>query len=263
MLFITEIFCHSQSCLSHTHTCSRWLVHLSKYQSCLFQYPGFFHFSPQVITFTGTLSNTGEDGISAMLCGNVTDQFLNQYGLTYTSTTKQTNLTTLCVRCQQVNNLNTCFQHFNNRALIFKCWRFSVNTPVFFFFQRFLSVYGFSQYIKQSAKGLFPYRHFNTASGGNNFHISVKPFTGCQHNTTYGIFSYMLSHFHNAAFSIVFYFQSILDKWKLTVLELDVNNRSLNLYDFTYIHFQRSPFFLRFCAFAPLTTSVISCVMAA
>ena len=258
MLFITEIFRHGQSCLSHTHTSSRRLIHLSKYQSGLIQNSRFFHFCPKVITFTGTFSNTSEDRISTMFCGDVTDQLLNQHGFTYTGATEQTDLTTLGIRCQKVDNLDTSLQHLYYRALIFKCWRFSVNTPVFFFFQRFLSVYRFSQYVKQSTKGLFPNRHFDTASGCNDFHISVKSFTGCKHNTTYGIFSYMLSHFHNAAFSIVVDFQGVLDIRQFTVLEFHIDDWSLNLYDFPYIHFQRSPFFLRFCAFAPLTTSVIS-----
>ena len=55
-----------------------------------------------------------------MLCGYVTDQFLDQYSLTYTGTAEQTDLTTFCIRCKQVDNLNPGFQDFYNRALVFK-----------------------------------------------------------------------------------------------------------------------------------------------
>ena len=61
----------------------------------------------KVITLTGTLSNTGKYGISAMLGCDVTDQLLDQYGLTYTSTTEQTDLTTLLIWAKKVYDFDT------------------------------------------------------------------------------------------------------------------------------------------------------------
>ena len=129
MLLITEIFCHCKSCLSDTHTSSRWLIHLSEYQGCFLQYSGFFHLCPEVVTLTGTLSNSCKNGISAMLCCNVTNQFLNQYGLTYTGTTEQTDLTTFCIRSKKIDNFNTCLKDLNYRALVLECRRLSVDYP--------------------------------------------------------------------------------------------------------------------------------------
>ena len=40
----------------------------------------------QVVTLTGTLTYTGEYGISAVLGSDITDQLLDQYGLTYSGT---------------------------------------------------------------------------------------------------------------------------------------------------------------------------------
>src|SRR5699024_10741985 len=109
----------------------RGLIHLSEYQSGLFQNSGFFHLCPQVITLTGTFSNTGKDRISAVFCGNIADQLLDQYGLTNTSAAEETNLTAFCIRSQQVDNLNSCFQDFYYRALILKRRRVSVDNPMF------------------------------------------------------------------------------------------------------------------------------------
>ena len=61
----------------------------------------------KVITLTGTLSNTGKYGISAMLGCNVTDQLLDQYSLTYTSTAEQTDLATLLIWAKKVYDLDT------------------------------------------------------------------------------------------------------------------------------------------------------------
>ena len=64
----------------------------------------------QVISLTGTLSYTGKYRISAVLCRYVTDQLLNQNGLTNTGTAEQTNLSTLLVRAEKINDLDTCLQ---------------------------------------------------------------------------------------------------------------------------------------------------------
>ena len=66
-----------------------------------------------------------------MLRGNVTDQLLNQYSLTYTGSTEQTDLTTFCIRCKKVDNLDTCLKNLYNRTLLFKCWWLSVDDPFF------------------------------------------------------------------------------------------------------------------------------------
>ena len=77
------------------------------------------------------------------------NQLLNQDGLTDTGTTEQTNLTTLCIWGKQINNLDTGFQHLNNRALVFKCWRLTVDTPMLTILQTFLSIQCLTKYIEQ------------------------------------------------------------------------------------------------------------------
>ena len=42
-----------------------------------------------------------------MLRCDVVDQLLDQYGLTYTGSTEQTDLTTLLVRAEKINDLDT------------------------------------------------------------------------------------------------------------------------------------------------------------
>ena len=49
------------------------------------------------------------------------------------------------------------------------------------------------------------------ASGCNDFHITVKSFTGCKHNTAYRIISYMLCNLHDTFFVTILYFQSVSD----------------------------------------------------
>ena len=68
---------------------------------------GFFHLIVEVVTLTGTLSNTGKYGVSTVLSRDVVNQLLDQYGFTYTGSTEQTDLTTLLVRAEKINDLDT------------------------------------------------------------------------------------------------------------------------------------------------------------
>ena len=178
MFCITKILCHCQTCLSNTHTRSRWLVHLSEHQGCFFQNSGFFHFAPEVITFSGTLSNTCENRVSAMFCSYVLNQFLDQNSFTYTGTTKQTNLTTFCIWSKKVNNFDSCFQDLYCRFLIFKGWRISVDYPVFCVIQILSTIYCISKNIKQSSKSTVSNRNLNTASCCGDLPVTLKPLTG-------------------------------------------------------------------------------------
>ena len=99
------------------------------------------------------------------------------------------------------------------------------------------TVDGLSQYVEQSTQCLITYRHLNSFSGSNDIHILAKSFTGTQHDAANGIVANMLCHFHDQTLAFTVYFQGILDKGKIIVLELYVYNRSHDLDDLTMIFF--------------------------
>ena len=108
MLLVTEVFRHGKPRLRYTHTGSRRLIHLTEYHTSLVNNSGFFHFIVKVITFSGTLTNSGKYRVTTMLCRNIVDQLLDQYRFTYTGTTKQTCFSTLLIWAEQVYDLDTC-----------------------------------------------------------------------------------------------------------------------------------------------------------
>ena len=102
----------------------------------------------QVVTLTGTLTYTGEYGISAVLGCDITDQLLDQDGLAYTGTTEQTDLTTFCIRSKKIDNFNTCLKDLNYRALVLECRRLSVDYPFFRICNRLSVINCLTEYIK-------------------------------------------------------------------------------------------------------------------
>ena len=110
MGYITEILCHGKSGQTHTHSCSGGLIHLAEDHGGLIDNAGVAHLVIKIVSFTGTLTNAGEYGISAVLGGDITDQLLDQDGLTHAGATKQSDLTTLLIGAQKIHDLDTGFQ---------------------------------------------------------------------------------------------------------------------------------------------------------
>ena len=236
MLDITEVLCHRKSGLCDTHTRSRRLVHLSEHQRGLINDTRALHLGPEVITLSGTLSYSCKNGISAMLRRNIADQLLNEHRLADTCTSEQSDLTTLCIRGKQVNDLDAGLEHFYDRALLLEARRLSVDTPVLLLLQLLTAVDRIAEHVEQSSQRLLSYRNFDTASGSRYFHILMQPFTGSQHNTAHHIITDVLRHFHHAALPVVGHFQCILDVGQITVCKFHINDRTRYLNDFSFLH---------------------------
>ena len=123
MLPVSEIFCHRKTGLRHSHTGSRRFVHLPEHEGCLVNNPGFIHLCPQVISLPGAFSHPGKNRISAVFRGDVMDQLLNQHRFTHSGTAEQSDFTAFCIRCQEVDDFDSCLQDLYDRALLLKCRR--------------------------------------------------------------------------------------------------------------------------------------------
>jgi hypothetical protein len=85
------------------------------------------HLVVQVVTLTGTLTDTGKDRVTTVGLGNVVDEFLNQHSLADTGTTEKTNFTTTGVRGEEVDNLDTSLEDFGLGRLLNKLGRVGVD----------------------------------------------------------------------------------------------------------------------------------------
>mmetsp|Transcript_32191 Transcript_32191/g.44139 ORF Transcript_32191/g.44139 Transcript_32191/m.44139 type:complete len:216 (+) Transcript_32191:922-1569(+) len=131
---VTEVLSDSQTGQGDTRTGTRGLVHLTVHEGDLRVLQVFhvndtslFHFVVQIISFTSSLTDTSKNRETTVSFRNIVDQFHNQDSFSDTSTTKQTNLTSLSVRGQQVNNLNSSDQNFIRGSQLFEGRRISVD----------------------------------------------------------------------------------------------------------------------------------------
>merc|ERR1719225_1282077 len=115
-LLVTEVLSNGQSSQSDTGTGAGGLVHLTVDKGDLgglvlqADDTSLNHLVVQIVTLTGPLTHTSEHGVTTMSLGHVVNQLHDQDSLAHTSSTEETNLTSLGVGSQQVDNLDTSDQ---------------------------------------------------------------------------------------------------------------------------------------------------------
>lgn len=122
----------SQTCKSDTGTSTRGLVHLTEDKGDLgvtvkLNDGGLLHFLVQIVTLTGTLANTSEDGETTVGLGDVVNQLLNEHSLADTSTSEKTNLSSTSVGGEKVDNLDTSDEHLSRGGLLDELRRVGVD----------------------------------------------------------------------------------------------------------------------------------------
>ena len=109
-LVVTEVLGDGETSEGDTGTSSRGLVHLTEDECDLgvtveVDDTSLDHLVVQVVALTGTLADTGEDGVTTVGLGDVVDELLNEHSLADTGTTKETNLSTTSVGSEEVDDL--------------------------------------------------------------------------------------------------------------------------------------------------------------
>jgi peptide chain release factor 1 len=116
VLFISEVLSNGESSESDTGSSTWGLVHLSVHEGGLGTVTldindlGFNHFVVEIVTFTGSLSDTSEHGVTTVSLGDIVNKLHDEDGLTDTGTTEESNLTSSGVGSKEINNLDTYMQ---------------------------------------------------------------------------------------------------------------------------------------------------------
>ena len=262
---------HGQAGQGHPHTDAGGLVHLAEDQGGLVGDAALVHLAPQVVALTAALADAGEDGIAAVLHGNVVDQLLDQDGLADAGAAEQADLAAFGVGLQQVDDLDAGLQDLNSRVLLLKGRGFAVNAlDGHIGGQLLAAVDGLAQDVEHPAQDLFAHRHLDGVAGGGHFHAAGQAFAGCQHDAPDGVAAHVLGNFHHPLAAVHSDGQGLTDAGQGQFFKGNIHNRARDLYDFACIQVGHTSFrslwaAWRLCrwAFAPADTSVISRVMAA
>ncbi|MNV31985.1 hypothetical protein D3C71_1233090 [compost metagenome] len=176
-----------------------------------------------------------------MFLGDIVDQFLDRYGLTYAGTAEQADLTALGVRCEQVDNLDASLQDFSLRRQLVKGRSCAVDWILLSCTDWFTVINRIAQYVKYPAECNIANGNGNRSSLIYRIHAADQSVRGGHGDTTNQIVAQMIGHFQGQLFIASMLcagsdFDCIENFRQLSALKLNVDNRTHNAYYASYVH---------------------------
>ena len=151
----------------------------------------------EVVTLTGTLTNAGENRETVMLCCYITDKLLYKHRLTNAGASEESNLSTLLIGAEQINDLDTCLQHLLLGTLLFESRRRSVNGRIFHILRCGLVIDRLAQHVEYTAQGLLTYRYAYGCACCDRIHSSYQSVSRTHSHATHCIITQMLRNFYH------------------------------------------------------------------
>ena len=285
LFHIAEVFRHGQTGQCNAHTRSGRFVHLAEHERGLAQYAGFRHLAPQIVALSRAFADTGEDGVAAVLGGDVVNQLLNEHGLADTGAAEQTDLAAFGIRRKQIDDLDTGLENLSCRVLLGKRRRSTVNGPLFRCVYITLFVDRLTEHVEHASKGRFTDRRFDRAAGGQHLIAAADALARGEHDAAHGVAADVLCDLHHARLSVRCNGKRFIYLRQAAAVKSNVHNRTCYLYHGTFaFHSNFLTFYARLpsarkrtvrvgigrrgCGVSaalpcvPPTISVISCVMA-
>jgi hypothetical protein len=234
VLLVSEVLSNGQTGKTDTGTGTWGLVHLTVHEGSLgagavsLDDTRVNHFVVQIVTFTGTLTDTGEDGETTVSLSDVVNKLHDKHGLADTGTTEETNLTSLSVRSQKINNLDTSHQDLGTGTLINEGGGISVDGSELVGSDGATLVNGLTNHIDNSAESFGADGHQNGGTGVVDGLSTDKTFSGVQSNSSDVVTTQVLSDLEHESVLHTLDFKSV-ENWRESTLELHVDDGTNNL----------------------------------
>ena len=238
-LHIAEVLRHCQRRKRYAKTGSRWLIHLAEDQCGLLENAGLLHLLDEVISLTGTLTNTCEYRHTIVVLGYTVDHLLNQNCLTNTGSTEETNLSTLHIRGEKVNDLDAGLEHLSLGLELVEGWWGAVDWPALLDLELVtrLTVEHITNDVEHLALGDIADWHRNRCSRVVNNAAADQTIGWLQRNGTNQVVTEVLGNLKSQGGLLLaqdnLCGQGVVDLRDGIVRELDVDHRSGNARDAT------------------------------
>ena len=182
-----------------------------------------------------------------MLLGDIVDQFLDEHSLTDTGSSEKTDLSSLKVRFQKVNDLDSCEQHLLRSGQVFELRRFAMNRESTLAVKFLHAVDGISCHIHHTSADLRSDRHSDRPARTDCLHTPPESVSRIHGHCTHSILADMLLHLHKESAAIIAADgQSFINSWELGLsrfrqIEMYIDYRAYYLGNMSFgIHsFQR------------------------
>ncbi len=164
---------HREAGERDTRTSAGNFVHLPEDERGLRKYSRLFHFLVQVVSFTGSFTDTGKDRVAFVDSSHVADELLKQDGLPHSSAAEETYLSSLNERRNQVNDLDAGLKDRDLGGLLGERRGFAMNREACRSLNRLQSVNRVAKQVEHSPQNRLPHRHRNRRARVGYRHSSL------------------------------------------------------------------------------------------
>ncbi len=155
----------------------------------------FLHFKPKVVAFASALAHAGEHRNTAVLHGDVVDQFHDDDGLADACATEQADLAAAQIRLEQIDHLDTGLKHFETGRLIFKGGRGPVDGQKMRRVDRAHIVHRLPDHIEHAAQRFLADRDRDRHAEADRLHTAHHAFGGLHGDGADATFADVLRRF--------------------------------------------------------------------
>jgi hypothetical protein len=187
----------------------------------------------QIVTLTGTFTDTAEDRVTTVGLGDVVDELSNEDSLSDTSTTEKTNLTTLSVGGKQVDDLDTSFQDFGDSGLVNELRGVGVDGAGVLSVDGTSLVDGLTNDVDDTTKALGTDRDSDGGTSVSDTLTTNKTLSTVHGNGTDSVLTQVLGDFEDKTDVVTLDLEGVQDRGQVTRLELDVDDGTDNGTDLT------------------------------
>jgi len=177
----------------------------------------------EIVSFTGTFTDSGKNGVTSVSLGNIVDQLHDKYGLANTGTTKETNLSTLDIGGQQVYDFDTSDENLLFDRHLSELGSLGMNGGSLGRVDGSPLINGVTNNVDDSAKSFLADRDSDGGAGVEDLVSSYKTLCSVHGNGSHCVLSQMLGYLQNETGFASCYVQGI-ENLRESILKLYVDD---------------------------------------
>ena len=171
-----------------------------------------------------------------MSLGDVVDKLHDEHGLAYAGTAEQTDLTTLHVRLEEVDDLDTRSEHLLVCRQVFELWSLAVDRISALHIELAHTINRLTDYVHHTALDLFTCRHKDSVACRHHFQTALQTVGVVHCYATNRVLTDVLLNLNDKLLSVrtlelqrFVYFRQYLFCVLTSRIEVNVDNRTDNL----------------------------------
>ena len=237
---VAEVLGHGQRRQPHAETGAGRFVHLPEHHGGLVDDPRLAHLQVQVVTLPGALAHAAEDRDAAVVGGDAVDELEDDHRLAHARAAEQTDLATLDVRREQVDDLDPGLEDLGGGFQFFELGSGTVDGPALHVgWNGVALVDRIAEQVEQTAQRGLPHGHGDELTGVGHFHASGQTVGRVHAHGADLVVTQMLLDLGDqvdmARRRVDVEHESVVDGRQL-IRELNVDHRSDDLNDLAFVH---------------------------